>query len=67
MNKLILLLANYELDNFYNVTVRSNSIDLQGHAKKEIIDYCNSLGFEFVFENNWLEATKGQISIILTF
>ena len=67
MNKLILLLANYELDNFYTVTIWSNSIDLQGHAKKEIIDYCNSLGFEFVFDNNWLKATKGQINITLTF
>ena len=67
MNKLLLLLENYELDNFYTVTLWANSIDLQGHAKKEIIDYCKNLGFEFTYDSFYLSATKGQIKITLTF
>ena len=68
MNKLILLLTNYDLEKFYTVTLRTQSIDLQGKAHKETIDYCKSLGFEFSFSaTNWLEATKGKITITLTF
>ena len=67
MNNLILLLATYDLENFYTVTLSARSIDLQGHAKKETIDYCTSLGFVFEFEDDYLKATKGKINITLTF
>ena len=68
MNELFLLIANYDLENFYTVTLWHESIDLQGHAEKEIIDYCISLGFVFKFEDgNWLKATRGRINIKLTF
>ena len=68
MNELILLLANYDLEKFYTVTLRTQSIDLQGKAHKETIEYCTNLGFEFSFsDTNWLTATKGEITITLTF
>ena len=68
MNELLPIIENYDLENFYTVTLWHESIDLQGHAKKETIDYCTSLGFEFSFsDTKWLKATKGEITIKLTF
>jgi hypothetical protein len=68
MNELIPIIENYDLEKFYTVTLWQESVDLQGYAKKEIIDYCISLGFVFKFEDgNWLKATRGRINITLTF
>jgi len=67
MNKLILLLSDYDLNNFYTITMWAQSIDLQGKAHKEIIEYCKNLGFVFKFEGDYLQAKKGQINITLTF
>jgi hypothetical protein len=67
MNELSLLLANYDLNNFYTVTLWERSIDLQGHATKEVIKYCEKLGFEFSYIGKYLTAQKGKVKITLTF
>ena len=67
MNKLALLLANYDLNNFYTVSIWQHSIDLQGNADNKTIEYCKNLGFEFNYEGKFLKAKKEQINITLTF
>jgi hypothetical protein len=57
-----------DLNLFYSVTTRIDSIQLQGHLSGELKNYCESLGFEFeITKNNWIQSKKENIIVVLTF
>ena len=58
-----------DLNKFYNVTLLSYEIQLQGHATGSLIRDTHKLGYELNYDkdNNWLEYRADNLKITLTF
>lgn len=68
MEKSLIILASIEVNHFYCCTIWKNEINLQGHATKENLEYCKSIGVDnFTFKNDILTAKKDNINITLTY
>jgi len=62
-----LLSIGIDLDNFYAMRIYDSKIQLQGEARKCTILECEKAGYEFAYQNHYLEAQKDGIEITLTF
>ena len=68
MKNSIELLKTIDASKFYCITLWTRSLQLQGKATSENIEYCKALGFiNFNAENGHLQASKNGIEITLTF
>ena len=62
-----LLSIGIDLDNFYAIRIYDAQIQLQGEARKCTIFECEKQGYEFQYQNHFLEAKKDGVEITLTF
>jgi hypothetical protein len=61
-------LKTIDASKFYCITLWERTLQLQGKATSETIDYCKSIGItNFNAENGHLNAKKNNIEITLTF
>ena len=64
-----LLALEFDLNDFYAITLREEEIRLQGRATEGVLNKLKSLDYELNFnkEYNWISATKNQVTCTLTF
>ena len=60
-----LLSLGLDLEIFYSIRIYRSTIHLQGELNILNKTHCESLGFEFSFEDNWLVAKKDNVEITL--
>lgn len=58
----------FDLNDFYAITLREEEIRLMGRAKEGLLNKLKSLDYEVDFnkEYNWISATKDQVICVLT-
>lgn len=63
-----LLSLEFDLNDFYAITLREEQIRLQGKATEKILNKLKSLDYEINFdkEHNWIKAIKNQVFCTLT-
>lgn len=63
-----LLSLEFDLNDFYAITIREEEIRLQGKATEKILNKLKSLDYEVNFdkEHNWIRVTKNQVFCTLT-
>ena len=63
-----LLELEFDLNDFYAITLREEEIRLQGRATEKILNKLKSLDYEVNFDKecNWIRATKNQVVCTLT-
>ncbi len=61
-------LKTIDASKFYCITLWERTLQLQGHATNETIEYCKSIGItNFNADSGHLNAKKNNIEITLTF
>lgn len=62
-----LLSLNLDLDNFYSIRICPNKIYLQGECTGLTKNKCESVGFKFIYDGEYLTSENNGIEITLTF
>jgi hypothetical protein len=64
-----LLSLGLDLNKFYDISLLSNEIQLQGHATGSLMNDLIKLGYELDYdkESNWLQYRSNNLKITLTF
>ena len=66
--QLIDVAANYDTNDFYSISFMNGSIKLQGNASQSVRKKYEKFGFVFsLTDYGWIEATRHDVTITLTF
>ena len=66
--QLIDVAANYDTNDFYSISISNGMIRLQGYINQSVRLKYEKFGFVFhLTENQWIEATRHDVTITLTF
>ena len=62
------VIENYDTNDFYCISFSNGMVQLQGYINQLVRLKYEKLGFEFHLTcNQWIEATKHDVTITLTF
>lgn len=61
------VLNRYDVEDFYACSISFGTVQMQGHCTRKLVEKYMALGFVFEVTKSWLEGTKDNARVTLTY